>query len=157
MAAAWPVRELWPLPRFCQPISNEQGIETKLLSSGWHPLTSACALSLFKESWQLVFAMHSTALPTSRSLCLYVHKFRGGMSIVASTLLMWVWPIPACRQLSATLVFTLKAGGPRFPDLCSPEVFILLLFPQNKHFMKNILAKPCRVSFVTLWNDSGPI
>ena len=72
------------------------------------------------------------------------------MSIVASTLLMWVRPIPACRQLSATLVFTLKAGGPRFPDLCLLEVFILLLFPQNKHSMKNVLAKPCLVSFVTL-------
>lgn len=157
MAAVWPVWELWPLPRFCQPISNEQGIETKFLSSGWHPLRSACTLSLFKESWQLVFAMHSTALPTSLSTGLYAHKCRGGMSTVASTLLMWVRPIPACRQLSATLVFMLKAGGPRFPDTCLPEVFILLLFPQNKHFMKNVLAKLCCVSFVTLWNDRGPI
>ena len=76
---------------------------------------------------------------------------------VGLTLLMWVWPIPACRQLSATLVFTVKAGGPRFPDLCLPEVFIWLLFPQNKHLMENVLAKLCRVSFVTLWNDSGPM
>ena len=123
-------------------VSNEQGIESKLLSSGQHPLRSACALSLFKESPQLVFPIHSTALPASLSLCLSVHEFRGGMSIVVSTLLMWVRPIPACRQLSATLVFALKVSGPCFPDLCLLDIFILLLFPQNKHLIKNVLAKP---------------
>ena len=94
--------------------------------------------------------------PTSLSLRLNVEELMVGMLLVDSTLLMCVCPIPACRQPKATLVFVSKAGGPRLPLLCSPEVLISLVWPQNEQGIKNVLARPCQISFFTLQNDSGP-
>ena len=53
-------------------------------------------------------------------------------------------------------MFMSKAGGPRLPDLCSPEVLISLVLPQNEHAINNVQARPCRISFFTLCSDSGP-
>ena len=86
------------------------------------PTAECLYLSSFRDSWQLVLATILTAFPTSLSLCLNVEEFRVGMFMVDSTLLIWVWPIPAWRQPRATRVLTSKADGPRLPDLCSPEV-----------------------------------
>ena len=53
-------------------------------------------------------------------------------------MLMCICPIPACRQPKTTLVFTSKAGGPPLPLLCSPEVLISFVFPQNDQGIKNV-------------------
>ena len=82
-------------------------------------------------------------LPTTLSLRLNVEELIVGMLLVDSSLLMCVFLIPACRQPKATLVFTSKAGGPRLPLLCSREVLISFVFPQNEQGIKNVLAMPC--------------
>ena len=69
---------------------------------------------------------------------------------VESKLLIWVWPIPTWRQPRATRVFTSKAGGPRWPDLCCSEVLISLFFPQTGQIITNVLARPWRTSSLTL-------
>ena len=94
--------------------------------------------------------MFSTAFPTSHSLNLKVTEFKVGTFKVDSTLFICVWPIPAWRQPSAARVLMLKAGGPRNPDLCCPEVVILLCLPQNEHFNRNVLAKSCRSPSITV-------
>ena len=127
------------------------------LGHSGHSLLSICALSSLNESWQLARALVSMVLPTSLSLCLNVEELIVGMLPVDSTLLICVCPIPAWRQPRAALVFISKAGGPRLPLLCSPEVLISLVLPQNEHGIKNVLARPCRISFFTLQKDSGPM
>lgn len=102
-SAACPVKELCPFPRFCQPMSNKHGTETKSSSLSSAVLVIIPVLFEFVASLRLFLVIFSTAFPTSFSLCLNVFEFIAGMLMQDKIVFIWVWPIPAWREPIAIL------------------------------------------------------
>ena len=142
MTAAWLVDELCPFPRFCQPMSYEQGIFMQPWSSVFTPFLMAAFLSSDIAVLQLFFVICSTACPISFSLLLKVTGFTGGIFNVHSKLFRWVSPIPVCRQPRTALELTSWVSGPLWPLLCSLEVFTTFSAPHTAQVTENSEAKP---------------
>ena len=158
IAVPWPVRELWPFPLFCHPMSYETAIPTRPSFSPWFwDSVAAVFFSFSKISLQLFLATISTAFPISFSRLLKSTLLTGGTFYVMSKLFSWVCPIPIWRDPRTALVFTSLAKGPRLPALCWPDVFILLRFLQLVHLIVSVLLKPLLPASPTVFTiDRGP-
>ena len=150
-----PCGRIMPRPLFYHPISYEHETLTKPSLSAVAPPSKASFLSKAIFSRQLFCATFSASVPVSLSLLLNVAGLIVGTLSVYNRLFRWVLPIPVWRQPRTAREFMLCVRGPRWPVLCSDDVFTLFFCPHELQLTVNTEASPNLLSSFTLYNDNG--